>query len=506
MAEESAIVERAAARAMEVVLLGSGAADGWPNPFCECASCAAAARDGQVRAQTSALVDGRLLIDCGPEAPRAAIHAGRTLAGVRHLLLTHAHPDHLGPAALLFRQWAGRREPLDVVGPPGAVAQCRPWVGPDDPVRFVEVAAGDEVVLGASPSYRVRALHAAHRVWADGDAVLFDVARIGPGSDSDGKDGDGWAADGARMLWATDTGPLPEETLDAVAGARFDAVFMEETFGDRTDLGDGHLNLTTFPRSLAALRKCGAVVDATQGADTTQVVAVHLSHHNPPPDELARRLRRWDVEMGEDGMTMRLPPDASGAATPATAPRAAARQEPSAARPRRTLVLGGARSGKSTLAEELLADRTDVTYLATGGGRRDDAEWLRRVAAHRDRRPGSWRTVETSDVAELLRSAAAPVLLDCLGTWLTARIDLHGAWDGGPMERVEEDLDELVDAWRACPRPVVAVSNEVGSGVVPATPSGRLFRDMLGRLNARVAAESDAVVLVVAGLAVRLRG
>lgn len=100
---------------MEVLLLGTGSADGWPNPFCTCASCQALLAAGEVRGQTAALVDNVLLLDCGPEAPRAALRAGRTLHGVRHVLLTHTHPDHLGPAALLWRRWARRDEPLDLV-------------------------------------------------------------------------------------------------------------------------------------------------------------------------------------------------------------------------------------------------------------------------------------------------------------------------------------------------------------------------------------------------------
>src|SRR5699024_9378340 len=90
---------------MEVVLLGTGAADGWPNAFCRCASCVAAAREGEHGGQSAALVDDVLLLDCGPEIPAATVRHGRTLAGVRHVLITHAHFDHLGPQALLARSW-----------------------------------------------------------------------------------------------------------------------------------------------------------------------------------------------------------------------------------------------------------------------------------------------------------------------------------------------------------------------------------------------------------------
>ena len=79
----------------EVLVLGTGAADGWPNAFCGCASCSVLRARGETRAQTAALVDGRLLLDCGPDVPAAANRAGRSLADVRHVLLTHAHPDHV---------------------------------------------------------------------------------------------------------------------------------------------------------------------------------------------------------------------------------------------------------------------------------------------------------------------------------------------------------------------------------------------------------------------------
>lgn len=173
----------------------------------------------------------------------------------------------------------------------------------------------------------------------------------------------------------------------------------------------------------------------------------------------------------------------------------------------RTLILGGARSGKSQHAERLLADHPEVIYLATGGApSADDPEWAERVRLHRQRRPAHWRTVESVDVAATLRTADAPVLVDCLGTWLTRLCDHTGAWQAAPgwRQRTDERLAELVEAWRSAAVPVVAVSNEVGSGVVPETPAGRLFRDELGRLNSRIAAASDTVLLVVAGRAIDL--
>lgn len=172
----------------------------------------------------------------------------------------------------------------------------------------------------------------------------------------------------------------------------------------------------------------------------------------------------------------------------------------------RTLLLGGARSGKSTRAEQLLADRPDVLYVATGGTRDGDAEWAQRVALHRERRPASWRTAETCDLEAVLADTAdpAPVLIDCLALWLTAVMDECDAWDdeawaGRGEAAVQRRCEALARAWGATGRTVVAVSNEVGMGVVPATAAGRRFRDTLGRLNMAVADASERVLLVVAG-------
>jgi adenosylcobinamide kinase/adenosylcobinamide-phosphate guanylyltransferase len=173
----------------------------------------------------------------------------------------------------------------------------------------------------------------------------------------------------------------------------------------------------------------------------------------------------------------------------------------------RTLVLGGARSGKSAHAEGLLAE-TAVDYVATARRIPGDADWEARIAAHVARRPAGWRTVEPADLVATVRSAGeVPMLVDDIATWLTGELDDAGAWDGGPetLRAGRARRTELVAAVSACPGRLVLVSSEVGLGVVPATRAGRLFRDELGALNAELAAACDQVLLLVAGLPVRLR-
>ena len=185
---------------------------------------------------------------------------------------------------------------------------------------------------------------------------------------------------------------------------------------------------------------------------------------------------------------------------------------------RRVLVLGGARSGKSSFAERMLAQGTDtrpVTYAATAPGYPDDAEWAERIARHRDQRPAHWRTVETGRepalLADLLADAEGPVLADCLTLWLTSAMDAVGAWDepawaeGAPRAALAQLTEGLAGAFGRAPGPAVLVSNEIGFGLVPPDPGSRRFRDELGRLNQACAAAADAVYLVVAGLPLRLK-
>ncbi|MFI9718651.1 bifunctional adenosylcobinamide kinase/adenosylcobinamide-phosphate guanylyltransferase [Streptomyces sp. NPDC052396] len=399
---------------MELTLLGTGAPDGLPRPGCPCAACALAVGE-DARAATALLVDGALLLDLTPGPAFAAARAGRSLAGVRQVLLSH--PNH-GP-------------PLEF--PAGLPAPGRV---PDG--RELSVISG----------HRVRAMA------LDAPGTGYEVQ--GP--------------EGGRLLYLPPGGA--PAGLVAVT-APYDIVLLD---------------VTGRPDALARLREAGAV-----GA-TTDVLAVHLDHEVPPGRELHRRLAAAGARAVPDGTTLTV---GDYHAVPDL--------------PRRTLVLGGARSGKSVEAERRLESFPQVLYVATGGTREGDADWAARVALHRERRPASWRTTETCDLVPLLAAEGPPLLIDCLALWLTHVMDEAGAWsdatwDGGGRQAVTERVRELVAAVRATGRTLVAVSNEVGSGVVPATSAGRRFRDELGRLNAAFAAECEQVLLVVAGQALPLRG
>jgi adenosylcobinamide kinase / adenosylcobinamide-phosphate guanylyltransferase len=149
-----------------------------------------------------------------------------------------------------------------------------------------------------------------------------------------------------------------------------------------------------------------------------------------------------------------------------------------------------------------------VRYLATARRHPGDAEWDARIAAHRARRPPAWTTLEEPDVPAQLRAAgpAEALLVDDVATWLTGVLDDAGAWERSSVPPVvAERVDDLVAAVQACRGAGVLVSAEVGLGVVPSTRAGRLFRDELGAVNAALAAVCDEVLLLVAGLPMRLK-
>lgn len=294
----------------------------------------------------------------------------------------------------------------------------------------------------------------------------------------------GWditGPDGGRLLAAAGPGQLPEPG----AGARpYDVALLD---------------LLASPAQLGLLRSRGLV------RDRTAVAVVYADHRVTSEQELARRCELWNARLCRDSDHVRGP-------LPATAGRGAGR-------PHRTLIVGGARSGKSREAELRLAGEPSVTYLAAGPWAdaswagpdgTPDTEWAARVAAHRAARPAWWQTRESLDLEAELRGSAGPLLIDGIGTWLAAIMDQAGAWaeppDPAAPDRLADRIAGLAAAWRQARGRVVAVTDQVGEGLVPAYPAGRLFRDQLGWLNQRLAAESDLVLHVVAGRVQALPG
>jgi adenosylcobinamide kinase / adenosylcobinamide-phosphate guanylyltransferase len=301
---------------------------------------------------------------------------------------------------------------------------------------------------------------------AGGGGAGYVVRRLADAR-GEGKLG-GWEVtgpDGGRVLYAAGPGAVP---VPAEGTAAYDVAFLD---------------LLGEPAQLGLLRARGLIT-----AETVTAVAF-ADHRVPSEDELRRRAGFWQAELPRDGDTV-------------TTVRSEKRRLPW-----RVLVLGGARSGKSEQAELRLAGEPEVTYVATAAAAAaGDPEWAARVAAHRARRPGWWRTAETTDLAGALDRARGALLVDGIGTWLAAVMDECGAWDGSADSAalLAARIAGLVSAWRRTAAYVVAVSDEAGLGVVPATPAGRVFRDELGRLNQMLAAESEEAELVVAGRVVPL--
>jgi len=181
------------------------------------------------------------------------------------------------------------------------------------------------------------------------------------------------------------------------------------------------------------------------------------------------------------------------------------------------LVTGGARGGKSAFAERF-AERSGTGGFYIAAAVRVDEEMERRIERHRQRRSGSvfeWKTIEEPRllprrVAELARAARdlppdrRILLIDCLTIWLTNLL-LPLENDPGAEDRCLAETDALIEALRDFPGLALLVTNEVGFGIVPDTPLGRLFRDAAGRMNQRIAAAADRVFLVVAGIPVEMK-
>ena len=169
-----------------------------------------------------------------------------------------------------------------------------------------------------------------------------------------------------------------------------------------------------------------------------------------------------------------------------------------------TLVLGGVRSGKSRYAQELATGAGRVAFIATGEAL--DDEMRQRIERHRQERPAGWTTIEAPNAMEdaVLECSGRVdlILIDCLTLWVSNLM----AIEGPSPERIFARAQRLCEAMKKADASVVLVSNEVGSGVVPVSADGRLYRDLLGGVNQQVAAAADCVLLLVAGCPLAVKG
>ena len=170
------------------------------------------------------------------------------------------------------------------------------------------------------------------------------------------------------------------------------------------------------------------------------------------------------------------------------------------------LILGGVRSGKSSYAQQLASDDGGrVLFLATAEA--GDEEMKRRIARHKSSRPASWVTVEeTLDIASALKTktkTADVVVIDCVTVWLSNLLLRENAVT---EDEVISEIDRLLNGYKHGKASYIIVSGEVGMGIVPEYPLGRIFRDLLGLANQRLAAKADRVVLMVAGIPVDVKG
>jgi adenosylcobinamide kinase/adenosylcobinamide-phosphate guanylyltransferase len=171
-----------------------------------------------------------------------------------------------------------------------------------------------------------------------------------------------------------------------------------------------------------------------------------------------------------------------------------------------TLVLGGARSGKSRIAQSICASGSKVTCIATA--QIEDNEMRARISRHRSARPRNWITIEEplaiADAVATHAASAHFILLDCLTLWLSNFCSERRDSPADSLEAdVRREISRLVAASAASH--VVAVSNEVGGGIVPESPVGRAFRDLHGLMNQHVAGEADFVYQMIAGIPLQIK-
>jgi phosphoribosyl 1,2-cyclic phosphate phosphodiesterase len=272
---------------MRLTFLGTGGSEGYPAAFCTCERCARARALGgpNLRRRSSLLVDEALLVDLGPDVTAALQATGRTLAHAHTILITHLHDDHFLPISLKYRRRsyvAQELPPLTLVGSAPTLARLGSVPFSADELRLQTRLAVPGEWLEAD-GYRVLPLGANHNPRQGLEALVYVIADAN-----------------AAVLYATDTGPLPEPTWRALASTRLDAVVLDAAFW--ADAGaDDHLTVDGVLEHVRRLRACGALRPGGRAFGT------HFSHRSQPEHaRVAARLAEGGVEAAFDGLEVEL--------------------------------------------------------------------------------------------------------------------------------------------------------------------------------------------------------
>lgn len=292
---------------MRLRFLGTAAAEGFPDPFCDCESCREArARGGQsLRRRSSALLDDVLLIDPGPDLLAASLADGFSFVNLRYCLQTHEHDDHLDPLHFFARSPVcsvvghGR---LEYLATEGALSKAAAALGITAPGGFLDPTTATRWNLTARVAepfstyevgpYTVRTVAAAHDPKLT--CLLYLIER-----------------DGRCLFYATDTGEIPEPTwdhLEALArdGLRVNVVAMDHTFGMQGRV-TGHMNWEQFTEQVARMRQIGLLADADGPLPGARVFAHHIAHHSHPcHEEFSAFAASHGYEVAYDGLTVEV--------------------------------------------------------------------------------------------------------------------------------------------------------------------------------------------------------
>lgn len=268
---------------MKLLFLGTGAPEGNPSPFCDCANCKYVRRHKKrnIRLQASVLINNELLIDFGPDITREFNRLGKTMSKLKWVLVTHCHFDHFFGGNFFHRLIGPRTKPiipLVIYGPERIKTISKEWLfkPAEQKVKLKTIKPFEKVKFG---KYTIKTFSITQSDNFAGLGMFFVI--------SDGK---------KNIVYAVDTYAIPEENWKKLLGMYFDTVILDETFGYKNPPNKDHHNIPVFLKTIQSFKENG-LIDGD-----TKLFTQHMSHHNPPHDKLVQIMAKHHVRVPYDGL------------------------------------------------------------------------------------------------------------------------------------------------------------------------------------------------------------